>query len=212
MDSFGKRLRAAMRDAGVKNAQLARKLNVTPAAVSQWLSETSSPRRDNVFAIAQALSVPIETLISDIQSPIESFPLRTHPAPVAQARDLPVFASVEAGGGAMLIQQNPIDYTYRSETSMGADCFACHVLGDSMEPAFERGEQVIVDPRRVAMPGDACVFVDESDATEWRAVVKRLVRVTDRAWIVRQFNPARDFELPRDKWPRALKIVEKRFR
>lgn len=212
MDSFGKRLRAAMRDAGIKNAQLARKLNVTPAAVSQWLSDTAIPRRDNAVTLAAALNVPVERLLGSTLSDVESFPLRTHPAPSVKERTLPVYGSVEAGGGAMLIQQEPIDYTYRSETSMGADCFACHVLGDSMEPAFERGEQVIVDPRRVAMPGDACVFVDESDPTEWRAVVKRLIRVTDRAWVVRQFNPAREYELPRDKWPRALKIVEKRFR
>lgn len=198
---------------GFKNADLANALKITPSAVSQWLSGKTKPDRNKVLEIARILETDADALWGKVIPRITDV-MQLNPTPVAAEyrRDLPVYAAAEGGGGAMLIQQSAIDFTYRSETSRGAECFAVHVVGESMSPAFAQGEQVIVDPRRVPAGGDDCIFVSVDGKGEWRAVIKRLLRVASDRWCVRQYNPAKDFDLMRSEWPKALKIIEKRFR
>lgn len=213
-DDFGKRLTEAMRLKGWKQADVARLLSITPSAVAQWFKDGTRPRRDRVVKIAEALGVDAEALYGEpIPQPIAGV-MHLKPMPVAPEtkRDLPVYAAAEGGGGIMLISQNAIEYTYRSETSRGAECFAVHVVGASMEPAFFQGEQVVVDPRRVPSAGDDCVFAAEERSGEWRASIKRLLRVAPDRWRVRQYNPPKDFDLLRSEWGKAFKIIEKRFR
>jgi phage repressor protein C with HTH and peptisase S24 domain len=40
-------------------------------------------------------------------------------------------------------------------------------------------------------------------------LVKRLIGWTDENWRVRQYNPARDFDLPRAEWSEIQTIVGK---
>ena len=42
------------------------------------------------------------------------------------------------------------------------------------------------------------------------ALVKRLLRQTADNWHVRQYDPRRDFDLPKKKWPRAHVVAEVR--
>lgn len=209
---FGQKLKAAMKAADVKNVDITRVLGVTASSVSQWISGAVTPRDDKVAKLAELLKVKPEDLLGrPIRKVFAPMPLNAIAVGAQSTRDLPVYAAVEGGGGAMIISQSAIEYTYRSETSRGPECFAVHVIGDSMEPAFFQGEQVVVDPRRVPAAGDDCIFVNDREP-EWHAVVKRLLRATPDKWRVRQYNPAKDFELPRTEWTRALKIIEKRFR
>jgi hypothetical protein len=55
------------------------------------------------------------------------------------------------------------------------------------------------------------VFIQEDENGTMLALVKRLLRVSTDHWRVRQFNPPRDFDLPKKKWARALVITEKRY-
>lgn len=209
---LGQRLKAAMKAADVKNVDIARALGVTASSVSQWLSGAVTPRDDKIARLAEIVKVkPEELLGRPIRKVFAPMPLHAVAVGVQSTRDLPVYAAVEGGGGAMIISQSAIEYTYRSETSRGPECFAVHVIGESMEPAFWQGEQVVVDPRRVPAAGDDCIFVNDHEP-EWHAVVKRLLRATPDKWKVRQYNPAKDFDLSRAEWTRALKIIEKRFR
>jgi len=78
-----------------------------------------------------------------------------------------------------------------------------------MSPAYEQGDLLLVHPGRPVRPGDDCVFVrDQGDGTQ-QALVKRLLRITTEKWRVRQFNPAKDFDLDRSQWEKAQLIVGK---
>jgi phage repressor protein C with HTH and peptisase S24 domain len=124
--------------------------------------------------------------------------------------DVPVWASAEAGSeGAMVLTSEPIDYIRRSERMQGVrNPFAFYVIGTSMSPAIEHGDQVVVNPTFPPRPGADCVFLQEQADGSQLALVKRLLRSGPEGWRVRQFNEPRDFELSRKKWSKALVISE----
>jgi phage repressor protein C with HTH and peptisase S24 domain len=126
--------------------------------------------------------------------------------------DIPVWASAEAGTeGAMVLTAEPIDYIRRSERMLGVrNPFAFYVIGTSMSPAVEHGDQVVIHPAMPVQPGRDCVFIHDDGTGQMLALVKRLIRSTADNWRVRQFNPPKDFDLPKKKWAKALMVTEKR--
>lgn len=128
----------------------------------------------------------------------------------ADRADLPVYASAEGGGGAIIITNEPIDFVRRPEPLLSVrDGYACYVIGDSMSPAYEQGDLLLVHPSRPVRSGDECVFVRDSGDGSQHGLVKRLLRITPEKWRVRQFNPAKDFDLDRGQWQKAHLIVGK---
>lgn len=95
--------------------------------------------------------------------------------------------------GAMLITSRP---------------FGVYLVDDTMSPAYERGEQLFIDPNRTPHPGDNCLFVKEISAGSYLALARRLVRSSADKWRVRQFKPPKDFDLDRKSW-KAWPIVGK---
>jgi phage repressor protein C with HTH and peptisase S24 domain len=132
------------------------------------------------------------------------------PLRAADRADLPVYASAEGGGGAIIITSEPIDFVRRPEPLLSVrDGYGCYIIGDSMSPAYEQGDLLLIHPGRPVRPGDDCVFVrDPGDGTQ-HALVKRLLRITPEKWRVRQFSPAKDFDLDRGQWPKVQLIVGK---
>ncbi len=118
--------------------------------------------------------------------------------------------ATEGGSGDIMIMSEPIDYVRRPEPLLSVrDGYGCYVIGDSMSPAYEQGDLLLVHPGRPVRPGDDCVFVrDQGDGTQ-QALVKRLLRTTPEKWRVRQFNPAKDFDLDRSQWQKVQLIVGK---
>ena len=128
----------------------------------------------------------------------------------ADRADLPVYASAEGGGGALIITNEPIDFVRRPDPLVSVrDGYGCYVIGDSMSPAYEQGDLLLVHPGRPVRPGDDCVFVrDQGDGSQ-QALVKRLLRISPEKWRVRQFNPVKDFDLDRSQWQKVQLIVGK---
>jgi SOS-response transcriptional repressor LexA len=128
----------------------------------------------------------------------------------ADRTDLPVYASAEGGGGAIIITNEPIDFVRRPAPLISVrDGYGCYVIGDSMSPAYEQGDLLLVHPGRPVRPGDDCVFVHSQGDGSQHALVKRLLRISPEKWRVRQFNPAKDFDLDRGQWQRVQLIVGK---
>lgn len=128
----------------------------------------------------------------------------------ADPADLPVYASAEGGGGAIIITNEPIDFVRRPEPLVSVrDGYGCYVIGDSMSPAYEQGDLLLVHPGRPVRPGDDCVFVRDQGDGSLQGLVKRLLRITAEKWRVRQFNPAKDFDLDRGQWQKVQLIVGK---
>ena len=196
-------------DLDLKNLSLA--IGRNHAYLQQYLMR-GSPRELPETArhgLAPLLGVSPDDLRSTAPpSPVGE--LRSSSLRATERTDLPVYASAEGGGGAIVITNEPIDFVRRPEPLLSVrDGYGCYVIGDSMSPAYEQGDLLLVHPGRPVRPGDDCVFVrDQGDGSQ-HALVKRLLRISPEKWRVRQFNPARDFDLDRGQWQKSQLIVGK---
>ena len=222
MSELGDAIRAGRERTGLTQAELAGEFGISKSAVNQWESGKNVPDARKLGRLVQLLGldpavaagVPQETRGAHAAG-VDGNPSPTRllrESPTGGRPDIPVWASAEAGhDGAMVLVNDPIDYIRRSERMLGVrHPFAFYVIGTSMSPAIEHGDQVVIHPGMPPQPGRDHVFLQQQPDGTMLALVKRLVRPTTTAWKVRQFNPARDFELSRSKWSKALMITEKR--
>lgn len=196
---------------GYSQAGLARAMGKDAAAVNRMLKGDRQIKLSEVPAILGYLEA-----VPPGGDPTKAYTqmVKRLPPPAEQGpAEVPVWASAEAGSdGAMVLTSEPIDYIRRSERMQGVkNPFAFYVIGSSMSPAIEHGDQVVVNPAVPVRPGVDCVFVHEDGSGTMLALVKRLLRSGPDSWRVRQFNPAKDFDLSKKKWAKALCITEKRY-
>ncbi|MGE0151761.1 MAG: S24 family peptidase [Reyranellaceae bacterium] len=126
----------------------------------------------------------------------------------AAARDLPIYGAAEGGNGVMILDNDPIEYGERPANLIGVrGAYGVYIVNESMAPAYEQGDRVHVHPGRPLKPGRDALFIAETADGTRHATVKRLVKVTDKAWKVQQFNPPKVFDLPRKTWQRAFRII-----
>jgi phage repressor protein C with HTH and peptisase S24 domain len=123
-------------------------------------------------------------------------------------KDLPVYGAAEGGDGVMVLDNEPIEYMERPLELEGVKgAYAIYVVGESMYPAYEPGDRAYIHPGRPLTPGKDALFESLSEDGVRHATIKRLVRITDKAWKVQQFNPPKTFDLPRAKWQKGSRVV-----
>ncbi len=124
---------------------------------------------------------------------------------------LQVFASAQGGSeGALVLSSEPVSWLPRDPRLEGVtDAYGCFVSGESMEPAYERGNIVLVNPSMNPEPGDDVVFMRESRDGQRYVLIKRLVKVNAQSWTVKQYNPAKTFALSRKEWAKAHVVIGK---
>ena len=227
MSDLGDAIRAGRERRGLTQAELAAEFGISKSAVNQWESGKNVPDQRKLGKLVQligldpavAAGVPGAATAVLAAEPDDSDTARapahtrvSRETPTNGRPDIPVWASAEAGhDGAMVLVNDPIDYIRRSERMLGVRSpFAFYVIGSSMSPAIEHGDQVVIHPNLPPQPGKDHVFLQEQADGTMLALVKRLLRSTTSTWKVRQFNPAKDFDLPKSKWSKALMITEKR--
>ena len=128
----------------------------------------------------------------------------------AGERDLPVYASAEGGPSGMIVTDEPIDWVRRPEPLLSVrGAFAVYVIGDSMEPRYEQGDMILVHPSRPVQRDDDVLLVAEAEDGGRAALIKRLLAWTGETWSVRQYNPPRDYDLPRSAWQQIYVVVGK---
>ncbi|HZH50291.1 MAG TPA: LexA family transcriptional regulator [Microvirga sp.] len=130
--------------------------------------------------------------------------------------EIALLGAAEGGAGALKISQDPIGTVARPPALNGVhNAYAVYVVGTSMEPEFEHGDEAYVNPKLPPIPGSTCIFYT-NDPHDDRAMIKRLVRVTADEWHVRQWNPPegqdRDFTVSRADWPVCHRVVGKNYR
>ena len=178
-----------------------RALNIDPA----WLLYGRGPAPDASHRISRGgpateSSVPHD---SDRSNDFEGTPnarpsLAEAPDFHFLSKDIPVLGTVECGsdGAFNLNEGGPIDHVRRPPGQMNRKGIYCiYVEGSSMEPAYERGDLVYVDPHRPPQAGRDVVIqlVATARTGEERCFLKRLVRRSGGKWRVKQFNPEREF-------------------
>jgi phage repressor protein C with HTH and peptisase S24 domain len=134
------------------------------------------------------------------------------PQDLYAARDLAVYASAQGGPTGMLVTPEPIEWITRPPPLSGVmRGYAVYVVNDSMEPAYRHGDMAYVHPGIPPRRGDDVLIYRVLNG-DWAALVKQLVGWNDKAWKVRQHNPAKEFSLARAEWPHLNVIVGRQNR
>jgi phage repressor protein C with HTH and peptisase S24 domain len=203
---------AARKAKGLSQAQLAKAAGVSQQLVTAI--ETGATRTTKyLLRLAQALDVPPGRIDPDWQD-LEFVDSSAVPgSTVSSSRELPIHSSAEAGGGFITVTPHAVDSMPRlSPVAQTRSAYGVIVTGESMVPEFEPGDIALVNPHLPVIPETTCIFYrvrkDETGAT-----IKRLRRVSDDTWYLRQWNPpARakaDFTLARKEWRIAHRVVGK---
>ena len=117
-------------------------------------------------------------------------------------KPLQVFASAQdASEGTLILSGTPVAWTARGSAAGGLrDAYGCFVSGGSMEPVYERGNLLLIDPTATPRAGEDCLFLRDAQDSTRRAQIGRLVERTAEGWTIEQFNPPRTFTLkPSDR-------------
>lgn len=232
----GEMIKAAIKEKRTSQREIARKLGISESAVSQWVADGTYPDRQNLQPLCELLGldyVAMERadyerqkelnriaaaephLLNRMMGAAEKAAFRKGVASVSApsiappSPTLPVWASAEGGDGAMIINSDPIDSIARPEGLTARDAFSVYLVGDSMSPAYEHGDRLFINPSLPAWGGADCLFMQAGSDGTYLGLAKRLIRPATQKWRVRQFNPAKDFDLERKQWAYAWPIVGK---
>ncbi|MBY0320957.1 MAG: helix-turn-helix domain-containing protein [Reyranella sp.] len=233
MTTLGERVREERRAKGWSQAELARRVSnagyqMTQGGIAQ-IERRGETEPKSIVQLAQALGVSVHWLQSsrgDKTAGIaagDSEQLSILPAgrsgrgagassaaPGGRQR-LQVFASAQGGKeGAIVLSNEPVSWLPRDPRLEGVtDAYGCFVSGESMEPAYEKGNILLVNPSVQPEPGDDVVFMREDKDGQRYVLIKRLVKVNAQNWTVKQYNPGRTFTLSRKEWAKAHLVIGK---
>lgn len=209
MTSLAENVKAARDAKGLSQAQLAKLAGVSQSLIGQIETGTVITTK-HIFKIAKVLERPVSELDPQAVSGMTEAPPAFFDAGPPD-RDFPLYTAAEGGDGAIILSWDPIEMLPRPEILRHIpDSYAMYIVGESMEPAYERGDKVLVNPRALPRPGvDALFFKEKRRAGTTHGLVKRLLKMNQSLWVVRQYNPMEDFELSRMEWQSCHVIVGK---
>jgi phage repressor protein C with HTH and peptisase S24 domain len=190
---------------GMSQQRLARASGVRQNTIAAI--ESGRTQRTRFAAeIARALNVSVTQLVPD--------ELASSVVPLSDSLvgtlDLPVYGTVEAGAGAVVIINEPVDRVGRPAPLLHVrDGYGVIVHGDSMTPLIRPGDIVLVHPHLPPRPEDWCVFRRSLDG-EFSATIKEYGGQTATAWRVKRYQPREEhFSLKKADWPECHVIVGK---
>ncbi len=165
-ESIGIRIKRAREMRGMSQLGLAKQIGVPFQRVSEWERGVVSPSARYLRAIADALSVSLDWLLSGV-GPVE-LPQKGEGRFALSA--VPVYGTVPAGPpydpgdpGVIDVMAVPAEYS-------GRDVFGLVVKGDSMAPTLVDGDRVLV--ARDIKPKDGMVVVARLNGGEY--TIKRM--------------------------------------
>jgi phage repressor protein C with HTH and peptisase S24 domain len=211
---LSKRLKIAMDEAGMSQAQLARACGVKPPSVNGWLSGKSKfLRGENLLMAARALGVsedwlatgkgPMKIEFDDLERPRSmTFSLSQsqdfHPTQSSAHSNrlaIPVLAAAASMGngnalsydGDQIIDVLPVSRTWL-ETNVKAKPQNLRVItgaGDSMHPTFSDGDMLLVDISKAKIDIDGVYVLSAHE----RLFIKRVRQRMDGSFEVSSDNP-----------------------
>ncbi len=122
-----------------------------------------------------------------------SDPSRAEPS---RADPIPIRSAARGGGDQeMFLDDGPIGYTPRPANLGGVrGAYAIYMVGDSMEPRYEQGWLLHVNPFKPPIRGRDVVVYKREQAV----LIKQFVRWENDALVLRQLNPLEELRIPRD--------------
>ena len=150
------RYAAARAIIGLSQRQLAKRLGVSPQAVSKWEGGIGEASRANARKLADLANITLEWLLTGREAQQETA-TNVQEFLQARGRKVPEVGNTESGVAPMA--RNKPKKFVQTYFPCSAQSFALEVSGESMAPDFKEGDVVIIDPTIKPEPGDF-VFVE----------------------------------------------------
>lgn len=204
MSAIGKVLKARRIAKGLSAKQLAERVGVSDAHIIYIEKAQRKATFDKLMNIIGTLGLTVDEIMAIIgQDKTGAALKKTH-------RKIPVVSWVRAGAWREVADVfEPGDADQWVETDLeGENVFALTVVGDSMEPEFQEGEIIIVNPHIEALPGDF-IIVKNPDG---EATFKQLKKYGN-SWVLHPLNPRyHDMEVRRGDFRIIGRVVKKEKR
>lgn len=219
-------LRAWREHRGKRQDELAEAISRVPAVISRIERQLQPMPEDLVARAAAYLGLTPDELINSapegavlgVPRPIDRSSNKTSvrstsvvvAAPATLPLDLPLrgvaAGSQETGGFSF---EDTTDYVRRPPGLAGANkAYSLQIVGHSMEPRYEQGDLIFVNPARLPKAGDdIVVVVQRSEHGDQEAFVKRLVKQTSDRLVCKQHNPVQEIEWPIEQVVLVHRIV-----
>ena len=202
----------ALARAGVSQADLARHLRLAPSAVSRMLKGERQIKPIEFVHIAGFLGVPEEEVLRHAvegttlgpahdqarpgrgRPPLSS--AGTSARPAAEADRIPIRGAARGGNDQEMFLQDEIGYTPRPANLSGVRAaYAIYMVGDSMEPRYEQGWLLHVNPFKPPIRGRDVVVLKEGQVV----LIKQFVGWEGDTLVLRQLNPPDTLRIPRSQ-------------
>lgn len=235
MSKVGEKLTALRARSGLSMEQVAKRMGLAGRSSVQRLFDGNVERLgpEDALRLADAFegmgTPPItreEVISLSAFALAEVRPNDTLPPRYMQLpRDVPVFGTAmgtfKTGGEGVEVEQAFIDYSdtidhftrppgYANRTGL----YGLYVAGPSMEPRWESGDPLYVDPKRPPAVGDDVVVYlvrPNGSQEELEAVlIKRLARQSASFVELEQFNPPMTFRIERRRISAIHRVVPRR--
>ena len=179
----------ALDQAGASQADLARHLRLAPSAVSRMLKGERQMKLLEAVKLAAFLGVSQEELLRHAGAAVDPPPRAEPPRrgrpprpalmigrmprpiqpstpPLVRGDTIPIRSAARGGGEQeMFLGDGPIGYTPRPTNLAGVrDAYAIYMIGDSMEPRYEQGWLLHVNPFKPPTRGRDIVVYKTNDA------------------------------------------------
>ena len=202
--------------AGRTQADLARHLGLLPSAVSRMLRGERQMRLLEAVQVAQFLGVSQDEVLrrageAGADTPPEParrgrpprFAAPLSPVPIQET--MPIRSAARGGGEQrMFLEDGPIGYTPRPANLAGVrDAYAIYMVGDSMQPRYEQGWLLHVNPFKPPTRGRDVVVYKNDQAV----LIKQFIGWSDDALVLHQLNPDETLRIPRGEVAECHLIV-----
>ena len=194
---------------GASQADLARHLRLAPSAISRMMKGERQMKLLEAVQIAAFLGVAQDDVLRHAGGGAAEAPVvaashgrRGRPPRVAAAiiaasggGPIPVRSAGRGGGEqTMFLEDGPIGYTARPANLDGVrGAYAIYMVGDSMEPRYEQGWLLHVNPFKPPTRGRDVVVYKEGQAV----LIKTFVGWDREDLVLHQLNPDQEIRIPR---------------
>lgn len=186
--SFGQRVKARREELDITQEKLSYLAGITRVGITKIeLDQTKNARADTLIAIAKGLQCDPEWLLTGKLSKSSTFkvPSNIEAGPIVH-RYVPEINWVQAGGWTETLDDIKDGPLHPCPVKSSGLTFALRIKGDSMEPRFEEGDLIFVDPERLNPSSGKFIVVQMEDSSE--ATFKQL-QVTDGQKMLKALNP-----------------------
>lgn len=156
--------------------------------------------------IAEALGVSMADLLDESETEIPaSDPIRNPPI----RKRIPVYglAAGAIAGGARILSEDAIEYVQAQRGVENVrDAYALIVTGTSMQPRFEPGDIIFINPHRPYRGGDY-VVIQEETANGIAVSIKRFVKADVDHIVTEQFNPPAEIKFLRKQVTACQRVL-----